>query len=301
MTIKQLTQKISDHFYYKNVRSGKYDALPDDKYIRKNFKHVLGKYPDLENPKTFNEKLQWLKLHDRKPEYVQMVDKYAAKDYVEKRIGGYTIPTLGVWDSFDQIDFDALPNQFVLKVTHDSGGLVICKDKKLLDKEAARRKIEKSLNANYYLRCGREWPYKDVPRRIIAEKYMVDESGTELKDYKFFCFDGAPKFVLVVSGREGQTKRYIYDMQWKRIPVALHGDTELSAGEIKKPDNFDEMVELAHKLSNGMIHLRVDFYAINGKTYFGELTFYHMSGMERFYPEEYDYKFGEMIKLPIRR
>ncbi len=188
-----------------------------------------------------------------------------------------------------------------MKVTHDSGGLVICKDKKLLDKEAARRKIEKSLNANYYLRCGREWPYKDVQRRIIAEKYMVDESGTELKDYKFFCFDGVPKFVLVVSGREGKTKRYIYDMQWKRVPVALHGDTELSSGEIKKPDNFDEMVELAHKLSNGMIHLRVDFYAINGKTYFGELTFYHMSGMERFYPEEYDYKFGEMIKLPIRR
>lgn len=299
MSIKIFLKKVSRYFYLKKAREGRYDNLSDAEYICKNFKQVLGVYPDLENPKTFNEKLQWLKLHDRKQEYVQMVDKYEAKEYVARNIGKeYIIPTLGVWDTFDEIDFSKLPNQFVLKVTHDSGGLVICKDKKKLNVNRARKKIERSLKVNYYLRCGREWPYKDVPRRIIAEEYMVDESGTELKDYKFFCFDGEPQFVLVVSGRGGKVKRYIYDKEWKRIPVALHDETVLSPGEIEKPANYDEMLFLARKLSKGMVHLRVDFYAINGKTYFGELTFYHMSGMERFYPKEYDYKFGEFIKLP---
>lgn len=276
------------------------DWLPDKQYLELVFLQKMGRRLDLKNPASYCEKLQWMKLYDRKPIYTIMVDKYACKKYVAKLIGeDYIIPTYGVWRKFEDIPFETLPDQFVLKCTHDSGGLVICKEKASLDKEWARSKIEKSLKTNYYLH-GREWPYKDVPRRIIAEEYMVDESGTELKDYKFFCFNGVPKFVLVVSGREGFTKRYIYDMEWKRIPVALHGDKEPSPGEIAKPCNFSEMKELAKKLSEGMAHLRVDFYAINGKTFFGELTFYHMSGMEHFYPESYDYEFGDMLTLPTQ-
>lgn len=273
----------------------------DELYLKLLFLFEMHYWPDLKHPKTFNEKLQWLKLHNRKPEFTTMVDKYAVKKYVADRIGEqYIIPTLGVWDSFDQIDFDSLPNQFVLKTTHGGGGLavVICKDKKTFDKRRAKRILEKSLHSDIYMKY-REWPYKDVPKRIIAEKYMVDESGTELKDYKFFCFNGEPKYMLLVSGRQAGKKRFDYfDLNWNHLPVhdvGCPGAERLPA----KPDNFEEMIFIAKKLSKGMTHVRVDFYNINCKIFFGELTFFDGSGLCVYDPREWDFKFGQFLKLPI--
>lgn len=270
-------------------------AIPDDKFLKMKYYMRMGKKLNLKNPQTYNEKLQWLKLYDRNPEYTKMVDKYEVRKYISEKIGEeYLIPILGVWDSFDEIDFDKLPNQFVLKCTHDSGGLVICKDKSKLDVSAAREKINKSLKFNYYWQ-SREWPYKNVKPRIIAEKFMVDESGTELKDYKFFCFDGEPKALFIATDRPHDTKFDFYDIEFNHLPFTNghpNADRELS-----KPAGFDEMVEIAGRLSAGIPHSRIDLYDINGKIYFGEITFFHWSGMMPFEPEEWDYKLGEMISF----
>lgn len=278
---------------------GFYRHMDDRKYLEKLYRATFGKDLNLENPQTFNEKLQWLKLYDRKPIYTTMVDKYAAKEYVADKIGGeYIIPTLGVWDKFDDIDFGALPDQFVLKCTHDSGGLAICKDKKTFDIEAARKKINRCLKRNYYY-TFREWPYKDVKPRIIAEKYMVDESGYELKDYKIFCFDGQPKIMFIATDRanpEEETKFDFFDMEFNHLPFQNgHPNAKKS---IMQPKGFEKMKELAAKLSAGIPQVRVDFYDIDGKVYFGELTFSHWSGFVPFDPEEWDYKLGSWIDLP---
>lgn len=275
--------------------------MPDKIYLEKVYKLRMGRKLNLDNPQTYNEKLQWLKLYDRKPEYTKMVDKYAVKDYVAKKIGAeHIIKTLGVWDKFDDIDFTTLPNQFVLKTTHDSGGVVICKDKNVLNMKEARKRIEWSLNRKYYY-IWREWPYKDVKPRIIAEEYMVDESGYELKDYKFFCFNGKVKALFVAKDRtkvNEETKFDFFDENFNHLPFTNgHPNSE---PPYFKPENFEKMKELAEKLSIGIPHVRVDFYNINGKIYFGELTFSHWSGLTPFNPEEWDYEFGSWIELPCR-
>lgn len=278
---------------------GFYDNMDDEAYLKRKYKACMGKEIHLDSPQTFNEKLQWLKLHDRKPEYTTMVDKYAVKMYVADIIGEkYIIPTLGVWNHFDEIDFDKLPNQFVLKCTHDSGGIVICKDKNKLDLKSAKKKIEKSLKQNYYW-SGREWPYKDVKPRIIAEEYMIDESGYELKDYKFFCFNGEPKMMFIATDRGSDTKFDFYDMEFNHLPFT-NGHPNANK-QIKKPKNYSTMLALSAKLSFGIPHVRVDFYNINGKIYFGELTFFHWSGLVPFEPEEWDYKLGSWLKLPEKK
>lgn len=278
---------------------GFYDNMDDEAYLKRKYKACMGREIHLDSPQTFNEKLQWLKLHDRKPEYTTMVDKYAVKMYVADIIGEkYIIPTLGVWNHFDEIDFDKLPNQFVLKCTHDSGGIVICKDKNKLDLKSAKKKIEKSLKQNYYW-SGREWPYKDVKPRIIAEEYMIDESGYELKDYKFFCFNGEPKMMFIATDRGSDTKFDFYDMEFNHLPFT-NGHPNANK-QIKKPKNYSTMLALSAKLSFGIPHVRVDFYNINGKIYFGELTFFHWSGLVPFEPEEWDYKLGSWLKLPERK
>lgn len=265
--------------------------------LKKMFKKRMGYSLDLENPKTFNEKLQWLKLHDHNPLYTTMVDKYAVKKYVAEKIGEqYIIPTLGVWEHFDDIDFDELPNQFVLKCTHDSGSIVVVPDKSKMDKVAAKKKLENGLRYNYYY-WGYEWPYKNVPPRIIAEKFMVDESGVELKDYKVFNFDGIPKAIQVDYDRFTNHKRNIYDAEWKYIDMSIEYPTDANH-QIAKPKNLEKMLELAGKLSEGIPHARTDFYVINDAIYFGEITFYHGAGLEHFVPEKYDGVFGEWIKLP---
>lgn len=271
--------------------------IPDSEYLKILYWIRMGKKLNLKDPKTFNEKLQWLKLHDRKPEYTRMVDKYEAKRYVAERIGGeYIIPTIGVWDRFEDIDFDALPEQFVLKCTHDSGGLAICRDKGSFDKEKARRKIEQSLKRNYYW-AGREWQYKNVKPRIIAEKYMEDTAGDALTDYKYFCFYGEPK-VMYISKDHGKDPRTdFFDMDYNHLPIRArdpHAQIPPS-----KPEQFEKMQELAKILSKDIPHLRVDFYLINGEIYVGELTFYHMSGFTEVQPKEWNLKMGEWISLPM--
>ena len=268
----------------------------DSNYLRILYRYRLGKKLNLENPQTFNEKIQWLKLYDRKDLYTKIVDKYEVRNYIKSKIGEeYLIPLIGIYNSFDEIDFEVLPKQFVIKCTHDSGGLVICKDKNKLDKEKARKKINRCLSRNYFYNT-REWPYKNVKPRIIIEKYMVDESGTQLKDYKFFCFDGEAKALFVASDRDIDTRFDFYDTEFKKIPLKQY--YENGTKEISKPKGYEEMLLLASKLSKGFPHVRVDFYDINGQIYFGELTLSHFSGMKKFEPEKYDYIFGEWIKLP---
>lgn len=281
------------------ARKGFLNALSDKWFIEKLFYSNMGYELDLNNPKTFNEKLQWLKLYDRKPEYTRMVDKYEVKKYVAEKIGKqYVIPTLGVWDKFDDIDFNSLPNQFVLKCTHDSGGLVICRNKSTFDLQSARKKIKKDLKQNYYWSC-REWPYKNVKPRIIAEQYMEDEKTFELRDYKFFCFNGEAKLLFIATDRqtEGEeTKFDFFDMEYNHLPFTNgHPNAKVPP---EKPLCFDEMRALAEKLSAGIPHLRVDFYEVNGKVYFGELTFFHWSGMKPFEPEDWDEKIGDWLIVP---
>lgn len=296
--------------YVKNPRKlilplgarGWFNWLPDEVYLKQIYKAAMGKPLNLEQPKTYNEKLQWLKLHDRRPEYTQMVDKHDVKTVVAQRIGEeYVVPTLGVWERFDDIDFSALPRQFVLKCTHDSGGLVICRDKEKLDLAAAKKKINRSLRRNFYLR-GREWSYKGVKPRIIAEQYLEDPQDKELRDYKFFCFDGRVKALFVAVDRalgDHEVKFDFFDENYCRLNVRQgHPNAKKPP---HPPVNFEKMKELAEKLSAGIPHVRVDFYEVAGKIYFGEMTFYHFNGVVPFEPPEWDTTFGQWLRLPSQK
>ena len=276
----------------------------DELYLKVYYRLRVGKKLHLDNPKTFTEKIQWLKIYyNRSPECSIMVDKYAAKHFVAERIGEeYIIPTLGVWEKFEDIDFDTLPNQFVLKTTNGSGGIYICKDKSRFDKEKARKKITKSLKRDFFWR-SREYQYAGVQQRVLAEKYMEDETG-ELKDYKFFCFDGEPKVLFYASDRyakgKGGVKFDYYDMDFNLLPISSsgHGHSDIP---LTITPTLEKMKKIAAKLSKGYPHLRVDLYNINGHIYFGELTFHHDGGIVPFEPEEWDYKLGEMIHLPDKK
>lgn len=274
-------------------------VLPDKWYLFFRFKNRVGYWPHLNHPRTFNEKLQWLKLNDRHAEYTQMVDKIDAKKYVASIIGDkYIIPTLGVWNSVDEIEWDKLPNQFVIKVSSDSGGIVVCKDKQTLDIEKAKEKLTNGWGKNYYVH-NKEYPYRDLTPRIIAEEYKEDESGYELRDYKIFCFNGEPKILFVASDRQKageDTKFDFFDLNWNHLPFT-NGHPN-SKEHIAKPKNFEEMLEIAKKLSVGIPQVRIDLYNCNGQIYFGEITFFHWSGMTAFDPVEWDFRLGKMIKLP---
>lgn len=276
---------------------GWFHWMDDETYLKIAYRIKMGKKLNLNPPVTFNEKLQWLKLHDRRPEYTTMVDKYEAKKWVADRIGEeYIIPTLGVWNHFDEIDFNTLPNQFVLKCTHDSGGLVICRDKSKLDKVAARKKIETCLKHNFFW-GQREWPYKNVKPRIIAEQYMEDAATGELRDYKYFAFRGIAKAMFIASNRQtGETTANYFDMEFK--PLDLTWGYPNSKKLPDKPQNFEEMARIAEQLTKELPESRVDFYEVNGKTYFGEITFFDGSGMQRFNPDSWDEAFGKWVKLP---
>ena len=271
----------------------------DRRYLEWFWYLKFGKKLDLDNPRTYNEKLQWLKLYDRREEYTRMVDKIDAKEFVSSVIGEkYVIPTLGKWNSVEEIDWESLPQQFVIKATCDSGGVVVCKNKSELDISAAKRKLSSSWGKSYF-KYNREYPYRNVIPRIIADEYIEDESGYELKDYKFFCFDGEPKCLFVASDRMNkgeETKFDFYDLDWNHIPV-VNGHPNNPKG-IMKPKNFEEMLEIARKLSAGIPHVRVDLYNCNGRIYFGEMTFFHWSGTVAFEPDDLDYKMGEWLHLP---
>lgn len=274
--------------------------LPDELYIRILFRLRMGYSLDLKTPRTFSEKLQWLKLYDRRPEYTQMVDKAAVKDYVTAIIGQeYIIPTIGVWDKPEDIEWEKLPDQFVLKTTHGGGnsGVVICRDKTTFDRHAALKKLSDSMQQDIYYKL-KEWPYKNVPRRIIAEEYIQPQEGTnDLPDYKFFCFDGEVKALFIGTERStGDVKFDYFDADFNHLDlIQTHA---LSGKVFNKPDNFDKMKELASKLSEGIPNIRIDLYNVDGKIYFGEMTFYHHGGIVPFHPESWDYEFGSWINLP---
>lgn len=273
-----------------------YRYVSDETYLRWRYWAMCGKKLDIDNPISFNEKLQWLKLYDHNFKYIKLVDKYTVKQEVACIIGEqYLIPTLGIWDYFEDIDFNSLPEQFVLKCTHDSGGIVICTNKHNLNMVEVRNKIKDSLNKNYYY-WGREWPYKNVKPRVIAEQYMTDESGIELKDYKIFCFSGEPKLIQVDFDRFIEHKRNLYTPEWEYINASIEFPTDKNR-LIQKPKKLDEMLILARKLSKGIPHVRTDFYSIEDKIYFGEMTFYHGSGCESFNPEEFGLQMGAWIDL----
>lgn len=271
--------------------------LPDNVYIQLYYWGAFRKLCNLKNPQTYNEKLNWLKLNDRNPLYTKLVDKYEVKQWVAERIGEeYIIPTLGVWNSFDEIDFDLMPNQFVLKCTHDSEGLAIVKDKSKFDRTTVKTNIENALKCEFFY-IGREWPYKNVKPRIIAEQYLEDHTDGELRDYKFFCFDGEPKAMFIASDRsKGATKFDYYDLAFNHLDIRQHYP---NAGNVRKPINFDKMIELSKVLSKGFPHVRVDFYEVDGRVYFGELTFYHFSGFQPFIPDKWDKIFGDWLSLPL--
>lgn len=281
------------------IKNYLFKFLPDSWYLHYVYWRKMGMWLHLKNPHTFNEKLQWLKLHDHNPLYTTLVDKYAVKKWVADKIGEqYIVPTLGVWDKFEDIDFDQLPNQFVLKTTHDSKGVVICLDKQTFDKQAAGKKLTRALHTNFYSQ-SREWPYKNVPPRIIAEKYMSDNNMQQgLSDFKFMCFDGKVKCSFTCTERfaPGGLKVTFYDTDWKIMPFERHYPR--SQVPLAKPLNYDEMVQLAEKLSKDIPFVRVDFYSVQGKTYFGELTFYPGAGLEEFTPAEWDKMLGDWLSLP---
>lgn len=274
--------------------------IPDRIFLKLIYRVQFKKRLDLDNPQTFNEKIQWLKLNDRKDIYTTMVDKYEVKKYVADLIGEeYIIPTLGVWDKFDDIDFEKLPNKFVLKCTHDSGGLVICRDRSKFDIDSARKKINKCLKQNYY-KNGREWPYKNVKPKIIAEELLEDNKNFVPEDYKVYCFNGKPEYIVVFHGRFDENKELsetVYNLDWEPQGVSFDNHFQPSNIIEEKPKVFDELIKASSVLCKGFPQVRVDFYIVNDKLYFGEITLHTASGFQPMIPPDLDEKLGKMIDL----
>lgn len=296
----KIRKALRDPYYACELVLNQLARYVDDEHFIK-WKYYLNFHQrlSLDNPHTFNEKLQWLKLHDKHEEYTQMVDKYEAKKYVSSKIGEeYIIPTLGVYDSFDEIDIDDLPNQFVLKCTHNSGGVMICRDKTSLDTKKAQKQFGKWLSVNPYWK-NREYPYKNVKPMIIAEQYMTnDDSSPELTDYKFFCFDGYVDCVMVCLDRHlNDTKFYFFNKDWELLRLNIRGKNAPEGFTVPKPKTMDEMFEIASKLSKGMKFVRMDLYEIRGHVYFGEYTFFPDSGLDKNILKETDIRFGNLLKL----
>lgn len=288
-------------FFIKLLRNLNF-LFSDKIYLQLMFRCKMGYKLDLSNPKSFSEKIQWLKLNNRNPLYTTLVDKYAVKDYVAKIIGKeHIIPILGMWNSAEKIDFDSLPNKFVLKTTNGGGGSVlICKNKLTLDRDASIKKMSAQLKQRSIYETYREWPYKNVPPRIIAEKYMEDENG-ELNDYKFFCFNGKPEYCQVIRDRFTKETIDFYDLEWNHMPfVGLNPVVENGINPVEKPRCLKALIEACENLSKGIPFVRVDFFVINNQFYFGEMTFYPASGLGAFRPMEWNYRLGDLIKLPIR-
>ena len=277
---------------------GFFDNMSDAQYLKYMYRARMNKNLDLENPKTFNEKLQWLKLNDRNPLYTRMVDKYEAKIYVSEKIGEqYIIPTIGVWETIEDVDFNLLPKQFVLKCNHNSGlGMYICTDKSQMDVVEIKRQLKKGLEQNYY-KIHREWCYKDVSRKIIAEEF-IGTTENDLIDYKFMCFNGKVECSFTCSNRYSEDGLNVtfFDREWNKLPFERHYSADKK--EIEKPKSYDEMIRLAECLAEGLPFVRVDFYEVDARPLFGELTFYPGAGFEEFNPQEWDRKLGDFLQLP---
>lgn len=299
--LKRYVKKIWERPFfllYKIVKKLPPSLISDKRFIEVDYYYLNNKRLDWKNPQTFNEKLQWLKIYGDNQKYAEYVDKQKVKDKVKELIGeDKIIPTLAVYASVDDIDFDKLPNQFVLKCTHDSGSVVVCKDKSQLDIDKVKSKLRQCLEYNWYTKF-RETPYKYITPMIIAEKYMKDESTGELRDYKFLCFNGVVESIQLDMDRFGNFKRNFYTPQWEFFPCRYHYENSLDV-HITRPENLDEMIDCATKLSKGFPFVRVDLYSVNGKTYFGEMTFYCSGARRVFVPLELNDKYGNMINLDI--
>ena len=289
------------HFFLIGILEKWCGWIPDKAYLRMYYLLHNGEWLHLEHPVSFNEKIQWLKIYDRKPLYTVLVDKVEVKKYVKNIIGEkYIIPTLGVWNSTDDIDYDSLPQKFVLKTTHDGGGggVIVC-DKRALNKEEVKQKLEKSLRHDIY-KTLREWPYKNVVRRIMAEEYIeqYDASSKELIDYKFFCFNGEPKFCQVKTHQDSTICTDLFDMNWNLLPfTGINPNHKNAQNTPRKPENLDQMIPLVRKLAVFSSFERIDFYNVAGKLFFGEITFYPNSGMGAFSPREYDAIVGNILNI----
>lgn len=283
----------------KMISKGIFNFLSDKTFFKLAFWARLNQKLDLDNPTSLNEKIQWLKLHDRKELYAKIVDKYAVREFIKEMLGEeYLVPLVGgPWNSFDEIDFNLLPNSFVLKTTHDSGGVVVVPDKSKMDKVESKKKIMKSMKNNYFY-PNREWPYKNITPQIIAEEYLVDSSGSELKDYKIICFNGKPENVMVCTGRIlNQVKFYFFDWNWKFLPLNYGDELLPSDFSIPRPKKLDEMKSIATKLSEGYDLIRIDLYEANNQIYFGEMTLYPDSGFDQDITKETDLMFGKKLHL----
>lgn len=280
------------------IKRGFLNWLPDERILKIQFKYNMGKKLNLENPKTFNEKLQWLKLYDRNPLYTKLVDKYEVRKYIEKEIGKeYLIPLIGVWDKFEDINFSKLPDRFVLKCTHDSGSVFICTDKSKFNIDEVKKRINKALKRNYYY-FAREWPYKHVRPRIICEEFISDKETTP-DDYKVLCFNGKAKLIGVHIDRYSNHKLDNYDINWHKTLIGKDGP--MSDIVYDKPKEFENMIMLSEKLASGKSHVRIDWFIVKDRLYFGEVTFYEAAGFDHFDNEKDDYLLGSWIKLPSNR
>lgn len=278
---------------------GRLNWMPDKWYLSLKFRSRMGYWMNWKHPETFNEKLQWYKIHNRNPLYTILVDKYEVRAYIADKIGKeYLIPLLGVWNSFDEIDFNQLPNQFVLKCSHDSGSVFICKDKKKFDTIEVKQKINQSLSHNFFYN-SREWPYKNIKPKIVAEKYMEDENG-ELRDYKFFCFNGVPKLFLLYKGRYKKKCMTIdfFDEDGKWLNIT-HPEYGRSLKKPQLPQCFNKLKSLAQTLSKSIPFVRTDFYVIKNKIFFGEMTFFPTAGFASYKPNEMDKQMGDWLRISI--
>lgn len=269
--------------------------IPTKPYLKLVYWIKTGKKLNLKNPITFCDKLNWLKLYDLHPEYTELVDKVTVREYVSKKVGkDICFPLLGVWEHYEDIDFETLPERFVLKCNHDSGSVRIVSDKNKINHEELKKFFEFRLKMNPYA-IGREYPYREVPPRIFAEKFMIPDGEEDINDFKFFCFNGVPEIMFVATERNTDCKFDFFDMDFNHIDIQnIHPN---SSRIIKKPQKFEEMKSLARKLSEGMKFVRIDLYEIKGEVYFGEFTFFHAGGFWPLKPEEYEVKYGELISI----
>ena len=272
--------------------------LPDDVFLKLKYRLVFRKKLNLENPGTFNEKLQWLKLYNRCPQYTQYVDKYSVREFVSNKIGDkYLIPLLGVWDTVSDIEFDKLPRKFVIKCTHDSGSVVLCKDKDSFDQKACVSRLSKKMGRSLYW-WGREWPYKNLKPRIIAEALLEDAESQDLKDYKFFCFNGKVHYFKVDFNRFVNHRANYYDVDKNLLPFEEVDVPRDPNANVTLPNTIHQMISLAEVLAEGMPFVRVDFYDVNGSIYFGEMTFFPAAGFGVIGPDDWDRRIGDLLILP---
>ena len=299
--------KVRDYLFFHSATAGLLDHLSDEKYVAIEYRRFMGENINLEKPTKFSEKLCWLKIHDHDPLYTTFVDKYAVKQFLSEAFGDeHVIPLLGVYEHFDDIDTEALPEQFVIKTTHDSGGVIICRDKSAFDFAAAKKKIGKRLKINYY-RMHREWQYKNIKPRIIVEKYIQDENGGRLNDVKLYMFNGRVGLIEYNLNRRNDSRKYninLYNEQWELLPVVDPDRPSLPDAHIEKPAQLEEMIEYSKKLvkaAGDPDFLRVDLYTHNNGFLFGEMTFYDDAGYSRFDPPEYDALLGRELIIDTDR